>query len=88
MSAKFIENCLDLPNVKVNHYAIVENEIHIYIETLDKKVLCRTCGKEAKSKGRAEEIKLQHLTLMGKKNIFIFKTKAWNLHRLQREANY
>ena len=75
MSTKFIENCLDLPNVKVNSYSIVENEIHIYIETLDGKVICRTCGKEAKSKGRAEEIKLQHLRLMGKKTYLFLKPK-------------
>ncbi len=62
----FLDELLNLQDVKVNDYKIKNNQIYIYLESTKNKVSCRKCGRTTKSKGYGEEIQLRHLPILGK----------------------
>ena len=71
----FMTELLNLPKTKVLNYKITNETIYIYIESTEQKVMCRKCGRETKSKGLGQEIKLRHLPILGKSCYLIIKPK-------------
>ena len=70
-----VTELLDLPNINVTEYKIINDTVYIYIESTETKVPCRECGKETTPNGFAREIKLRHLPMMGKPCYLIIKPK-------------
>lgn len=71
----FVTNLLDLPGTKVLKYRITDKAVYIYIENIDDKILCSKCGKETRSKGLGQEVKLRHLPILGKPCYLMIKPK-------------
>lgn len=71
----FMAELLNLPKTKVLNYKITNEAIYVYIESTEKEIHCRKCGKKTKSKGLGQEIKLRHLPISGKPCYLIIKPK-------------
>ncbi len=62
----FITELLDLPDINVLNYKITQEAVYINIESTGTEMPCRQCGRQTKSKGLGQEIKLRHLPILGK----------------------
>jgi len=71
----FVTELLNLPTTKVLSYKITDEHVCIYIESTETKIPCRKCGKETKSKGLGQEVKLRHLPILGMPCYLIIKPK-------------
>ena len=71
----FVSELLNLPNTNVLNYKITDEAVYIYIESTETKLPCCKCGKETKSKGLGQEVKLRHLPILGRPCYLIIKPK-------------
>jgi len=71
----FVKELLNLEGTNILSYKITNDAAYIYIESTDSKVPCRKCGRETKSKGLGQEVKLRHLPILGKACYLMIKPK-------------
>ena len=71
----FVTELLNIPDTNVLSYKITEENVYIYIESAEAKIPCRQCGRETKSKGLGQEVKLRHLSILGRPCYLIIKPK-------------
>lgn len=71
----FVEELLELDDVKVLSYKIKNRAFYIEVESTKSDIPFKKCGKLTKSKGVGKEIQLRHMAVLGKASYITIKPK-------------
>lgn len=77
-SPELLSPFLDIPKIKITEIKKNNNDIFIYVSSIEEDTVCHKCGKSTKDfHGYAPEIKLRHLPIFNLKTYIFIKPKRY-----------